>query len=355
MTILGKIISSLKSKMLKWPPEIPPSHADNEDDNAWHLPNKAGTVVSNIPGQLNMKSTQQVEKASLEKGTSGDETSDWKDIKAPEGIRNLPLIILGTTLLWFGWLGFNGGSSIMANNQATIAMMNTAICSCFAGVTWMLYDIIVHGKPRVTGLCIGVVAGLVMITPCAGYVNPGYAVVGGVLVSLLCPIEIYLKGYVIDDTLDTFALHGVVGCCSILFTAIFASKKIVYSGTGLMIAGGWVDGNWIQMAIQLAGVGFTFGWSFVVTSIIFWVLYPLGWNVSKYEERIGLDLSQHDEPSFILEPPESKELLPGENDTQPIIWRTWSYLPKAFRHYVVDRVVAYFRPRPAKTISAESG
>ena len=190
--------------------------------------------------------------------------------------------------------------------------MNTMLCACSGGLTWMIVVWIVSGKPKIIAVCEGIVAGLVAITPGCAFVNPGFAILIGIINSIISPSVILLKSYIIDDTLDAVGVHLTGGIVGTFLTGIFASKEIYFHGTGKSIGGGWIDGNWIQLPIQLAGISVTFAWSFVVTFILFWIFFIFGWNVNDYEERIGLDSSQHDEQSYIYEPPEKTDLIEGE-------------------------------------------
>jgi Amt family ammonium transporter len=247
------------------------------------------------------------------RGSALEIETPWKP--KPLTKHSLPFVILGTGLLWFGWFGFNGGSFGAANIGAAIAITNTHLAAVVGAVTYQLLDLIITGKPKILTGCFGAIIGMVMITPAAGYVHPGYAVVMGFLGSLLTPFFILLKSVLFDDTLDAAGIHLASGFLGSILTGVFASKSIYQYGSNDVIAGGWVDGNWIQVPIQLLGFVSTFAWTFVMTTILFMPFLLLGWNVTNYEERVGLDYSQHGESAYMYEPPEPT--IPYENETVP--------------------------------------
>ncbi len=218
-----------------------------------------------------------------------------KNVPAPH---NLPFVALGTALLWFGWFGFNAGSSLSANGLAVNAFVVTNTAAAAAGLSWALIEWIKNGKPTLFGVVSGVVAGLVAITPAAGFVSVVPAVIIGFAVSFLCYFAVsYLKpkfGY--DDALDAFGVHCVGGIWGALATGLFASKAVNAAG-----ADGLFFGNPQQLLIQAAAVGITAVYAGVVTFVIYKVVdLVLGARVSEKEELMGLDLTQHHERSYTL-------------------------------------------------------
>jgi Amt family ammonium transporter len=216
---------------------------------------------------------------------------------------NIPLIVIGTGLLWFGWLGFNGGSALKSNAWAGLILVNTNISGAFGGVVWIMWDWIIRGKPTLAGFCCGCVCGLASVTPAAGYLYPGIAGLLGATSSFFIWPFIRLKAKFIDDSLDAFAAHGVGGMYGCFFVGIFGARYTVLATTGNVIGGGWWDGNFIQLAIQLAGIGAVGAWSFVITIILFLALNwipGLGWSVSDEEQVQGTDISEHGEIGYIM-------------------------------------------------------
>mgnify|MGYP000695154093 CR=1 FL=1 len=211
---------------------------------------------------------------------------------------NLPTTVLGTALLWFGWFGFNAGSALAANGLAVNAFVvtNTAAAAC--GLSWALLDWMFNGNPTLLGTATGAVAGLVAITPAAGFVDPLSAIAIGILAALSCFFAVmFIKprfGY--DDSLDVFGVHCVGGILGALSTGLFASKAVNPAG-----ADGVFFGNPKQFLIQLAGVMITLLYSFVVTFILYKLVDKvIGVRVSKQEEVMGLDLTQHHENAYTV-------------------------------------------------------
>jgi Amt family ammonium transporter len=202
---------------------------------------------------------------------------------------NVALTMIGASMLWVGWFGFNAGSAVAANGSAGMAMLVTQITAASAGIAWMLAEWFTgEKKPSLLGLCSGAVAGLVAITPAAGFVSPVSALfiglIAGVLCFLACTKLKSALGY--DDALDVFGIHAFGGAIGAVLTGVFATKAI----------GGEVEGGFDQVKLQLLGVAVTVIYTTVVTYIILKVvnlIIPL--RVSDTEEREGLDLSQHGE------------------------------------------------------------
>ncbi|RKP08174.1 ammonium transporter AmtB-like domain-containing protein [Thamnocephalis sphaerospora] len=214
---------------------------------------------------------------------------------------NYANIMLGTALLWFGWLGFNPGSAVAANGRAGIAAIVTNIAAATSGLTWLLLAYRHERKLSSFHFCSGAVAGLVAITPASGYVQPWAAFVFGIIAGAVCHFACDLKhrlGY--DDALDVFAVHGVGGLVGNLLTGIFADASIATLDNA-SIPGGWINGNWIQLPIQLAASGAGAGWAFVITYIMLFIMDKipaLRLRVDEHEEILGLDASQMGELGY---------------------------------------------------------
>jgi Amt family ammonium transporter len=203
---------------------------------------------------------------------------------------NLSLTILGASLLWFGWFGFNAGSALGANALAVHAFLTTQLAAAAAALSWTLIEWKRSGHPSTLGIASGAIAGLVAITPAAGYVSPEFAVVIGFIGGIICYGAVRTKFKLnIDDSLDAVGIHGVGGIWGSIATGIFAS-------TGL------IAGNWALLKVQLIGTFSTMAYCLVMTSIIIVILdKTMGVRVGKSEEVLGLDLSQHGERGYNLE------------------------------------------------------
>ncbi len=206
---------------------------------------------------------------------------------------NIPMVALGAGLLWFGWFGFNAGSALAASGLAANAFVATNLSAATAGFTWMVISWI-HRRPSLLGMVTGAVAGLVAITPAAGFVPPIAAIPIGVIVSVVCYYSIVLmkNKFKFDDSLDVFAVHGVGGIWGALATGIFASSAV--SGKA-----GLIEGNAGQLLVQFIGVVAVAAFAFAAS----WVLGKLvdvtvGLRVGQMDETVGLDLSQHGERAY---------------------------------------------------------
>lgn len=208
---------------------------------------------------------------------------------------NMTLVVIGTGLLWFGWFGFNAGSAVAANGLAAQAFLNTNTAAALAGLTWLFTEWLITKKPTVLGICSGIVAGLVAITPAAGFVNIVGAIIIGVLAGFICYFSVsYLKpkfGY--DDALDVFGIHGVAGILGAILTGFLADPSINSSGTGLFY------GNPKQVLIQLLSIVITIIYTGVLSAVILYVTKLLTrLRVSEEEEIAGLDITQHGEKGY---------------------------------------------------------
>ena len=205
---------------------------------------------------------------------------------------NIPYVLIGTGLLWFGWFGFNAGSALGANSLAVSAFATTNTAAAAAGLSWMFFDVIRGKKPSVLGFCIGAVVGLVAITPAAGFVAVPQSIFIGFVAAIISNIAVYYKSKsTLDDTLDVFPCHGVGGIVGMLMTGFFATKTVNTAG-----ADGLFNGNAAFFFIQLKALFVVVSYSFVVSFGIFkFINLVLPLRVSSEEEEEGLDASQHDE------------------------------------------------------------
>jgi Amt family ammonium transporter len=194
------------------------------------------------------------------------------------------LTVIGASLLWVGWFGFNAGSAVASDGRAGMAFAVTHIATAAAALAWMFTEWLVKGKPSVLGICSGAVAGLVAITPASGFVGPGSSVLIGVAAGIICYFSStsVKRAFGYDDSLDAFGVHCIGGIVGALLTGALVSKEI--SGS---------DGS---VLLQLRGVGATLVWSFVMSIIILKLIdMTIGLRVTADDEREGLDISQHGE------------------------------------------------------------
>jgi Amt family ammonium transporter len=206
---------------------------------------------------------------------------------------NLVLSLIGASLLWVGWFGFNAGSAVTASPNAGMAAAATQIATAAAALGWMFSEWIVAKKPSVLGMISGAVAGLVAITPASGFVNPVGALIIGIVAGVVCYLSaVHMKkvfGY--DDALDAWGVHGVGGALGALLTGVFASNAINSAAHGWLI-----DGNPGQMLIQVYDVLGTFIYCAIVTFIILKIIdVVIGLRVSREVEVEGLDINLHGE------------------------------------------------------------
>ncbi|WP_130733201.1 ammonium transporter [Flavobacterium sp. J27] len=200
---------------------------------------------------------------------------------------NIPFVLLGTGLLWFGWFGFNAGSALAANGTAAMAFATTTIASASAMITWIFFDRINGRKVSALGACIGAVVGLVVITPAAGFVSIPESIFFGFIGAIVSNKMVYWKKLKqIDDTLDVFACHGVGGIMGMILTAIFAHGE-----DASLLHGGWGVFSHHMIALVLVSV-FTFGGAYLLFKFTN-IIIPL--RVTEEFEELGLDLSQHGE------------------------------------------------------------
>ncbi|MCX6299577.1 MAG: ammonium transporter [Bacteroidetes bacterium] len=205
---------------------------------------------------------------------------------------NIPYVLIGTGLLWFGWFGFNAGSAGAANALAVSAFATTNTAAAAAGLSWMFFDVLRGKKPSVLGFCIGAVVGLVAITPAAGFVAIPQSIFIGFIAAIISNMAVHYKAKSsLDDTLDVFPCHGLGGMVGMIMTGIFATKNVNGGGND-----GLLYGNPSFFFIQLKALAIVVAYSFTVSLLIFKfidIVLPL--RVSIEDETLGLDASQHNE------------------------------------------------------------
>jgi Amt family ammonium transporter len=205
---------------------------------------------------------------------------------------NIPMALLGAGLLWFGWFGFNGGSALAANGLAANALVVTNISAAAGALGWLLANWL-HGKPSSLGVVSGAVAGLVAITPAAGFVGPLSALAIGAVAGVICYRAMLFRiKRRFDESLDAWAIHGVGGLWGAIATGIFATEA-VGGYTGLLY------GNTTQFIAQLVGAGSAMLYAFVLTFVLVKLVeLTVGLRVTEEEEYVGLDLAQHGERAY---------------------------------------------------------
>jgi Amt family ammonium transporter len=205
---------------------------------------------------------------------------------------NIPYVLIGTGLLWFGWFGFNAGSAVGATSLAVSAFSTTNTAAAAAGLSWMFFDVLRGKKPSVVGFCVGAVVGLVAITPAAGFVAVPQSIFIGVIAAVISNVAVYFKSKSsLDDTLDVFPCHGIGGMVGMLMTGIFATKAVNAAGQD-----GWWLGNFDFFLIQAKAMAIAVGYSFAVSFLIFkFINFIVPIRVSDSDEAEGLDSSQHNE------------------------------------------------------------
>ncbi len=205
---------------------------------------------------------------------------------------NIPYVLIGTGLLWFGWFGFNAGSALGANALSVSAFATTNTAAASAGLAWMFFDVLKGKKPSVLGFCIGAVVGLVAITPAAGFVAIPQSIFIGTVAALISNVAVYYKSKsILDDTLDVFPCHGIGGMVGMVMTGIFATTNVNPEGNN-----GLFYGNPAFFLTQLQGLAIVVAYSFTVSYGIFkFINWVMPMRVSREDEELGLDASQHNE------------------------------------------------------------
>jgi len=238
-----------------------------------------GIVVHNIAGIAALASVLYVGKRSV----------------ADSGPHSIPLVALGTGLLWFGWYGFNAGSEFRVDSVTAAAFINTDLAASFAGVTWMLVEWMATRKPKFVGLLTGSVAGLATVTPAAGYISPQGAVIIGIVSGMVCFYAVALKNRLKwDDALDVWGVHGVGGFLGIVMLGVLATKTFNPAG-----ADGLLAGNTTFFIRQCVAVLFSSAWAFGFTLGMLWLINrvtPV--RVEASHEQVGLDETLHGEQAY---------------------------------------------------------
>ena len=213
----------------------------------------------------------------------------------PAAPHNVPYVLLGIGLLWFGWFGFNGGSALGANGLAAVAFVATAVASCAGGLMWMILEWVLRGKPTAVGIASGFLAGLVGITPAAGFVMPVYAILIGLITATCCFFAVSLRAKLkFDDSLDTFPIHGVGGTVGAILTGFFATKTVNAAG-----ADGLVYGDASLLGKQLIAIVITYVFAAVGTFVILKLLsLVMDLRVKPESEYQGLDINEHGEEGY---------------------------------------------------------
>lgn len=213
---------------------------------------------------------------------------------------NVPFVILGASLLWFGWFGFNAGSALGANGLASLALVTTMLSAAAAVMMWIVIEMIHKERPTSVGAAIAAVVGLVAITPAAGFVTPMSAVAIGVIASTVCygALQLFSRSK-IDDTLDVFACHGVGGVVGAILTGVFATTSVNPAG-----ADGLLAGNPQLLVSQLVAILVTAAFAVLGTSVImFGLKYTLGLRPRRFDQETGIDRAEHGERAYDLTAP----------------------------------------------------
>ncbi|MBP8081589.1 MAG: ammonium transporter [Spirochaetes bacterium] len=212
------------------------------------------------------------------------------------GPHSIPLVALGTGLLWFGWYGFNAGSELRVDHITSLAFLNTDLAASVAAIVWLIIAWIVEKKPKFVGLLTGSIAGLATITPCAGYVSPVSAMIIGAIASVVCYYAINLvKVFKLDDALDVWGVHGVGGCIGTILLGVFGNAAINPHG-----ADGAIHGGWIFLGKQVAAVGIASVYAFVFTYGMLWLINKITpVKIDPKHEEEGLDEALHGESAYM--------------------------------------------------------
>ncbi len=218
----------------------------------------------------------------------------------PTPPHNLPFTLVGAGLLWFGWFGFNAGSALTAGDKATLALINTHLAAAAAAVAWALVEWIRQGKPTALGVASGLVAGLVAVTPAAGFVSPLSALLIGALAGPVCFFAVLMKTkFKYDDSLDAFGIHGVGGALGAILTGVFASAVWNSPSDPSKGIDGLLEGNAGVVGEQLFGVLVAGAYAAIMTYVVLKVLdAAMGLRVAEDAEREGLDVSLHGEEAY---------------------------------------------------------
>jgi len=277
--------------------------------------------------------------------------------KSNDSQNSLVFVVIGTTLLWFGWFGFNGGSAVSAERNAILALVNTNVCPSVSLLTWLVLDLIFKGRPTVTGMCIGVVAGLVGITPCAGFVRVWAGAVVGVGSAVIPYFFSYFRDRykLFDDRLDVFGCHGLAGIWGGFCLGFFLCD-IRYDNTCDPNTIGVVYGNPIQLVYQLIGITTTIAYSFSVSALIMIILKSMmRITVHKEAEKAGLDKEEFQEIALYQPDANKRKILLIKNT---LIKRSKSsYRPTPVankRNSILEKVEIYPNENKVDAVSLNS-
>lgn len=236
-------------------------------------------------------------------------------MKKPHAPHNVPYVLLGIGLLWFGWFGFNGGSALASNALASVAFVATTVATAAGGLTWALMEWIFRGKPTAVGIASGFLAGLVGVTPAAGFVLPVGAILMGSITAVCCFFAVSLRAKLqFDDSLDTYPVHGVGGTVGAMLTGIFATKAVnqIKDASGTVLNLGLVDGNIGQLWVQFVGVVATYAFAGIGTlAILKFLALFMELRVKPSFEDQGLDINEHGEEGY------GEEFAPGLSFVEP--------------------------------------
>jgi Amt family ammonium transporter len=213
-----------------------------------------------------------------------------------KGFHNIPLVAIGTGLLWFVWYVFNAGSELRVDNITALAFFNTDIAASFAGVTWLIISWVFEKKPKFIGLMTGAVAGLATITPCAGFVPIWASPIIGIVAGVICYIAVNFKNKMKwEDALDVWGVHGVGGCTGVILLGIFASEAV----NPMAVGGGLLSGNLYFFFVQTLSVIISAIYAFVFTYVMLMIINAITpVKVKVFDETVGLDESQHGENAY---------------------------------------------------------
>lgn len=226
---------------------------------------------------------------------------DFK-IGVPIASHNVPFVLLGAAVLWFGWLGFNGGSALAASPVGVNALVVTNTSGAAGALVWMILSWAENKKPSAMATAIGAVCGLIAITPASGYVGPMASIAIGTIAGLVTYMALYVRSKFmdVDDTLDVWAAHGMGGVTGLILTGVFAEKAIrnPLNDPAILSANGLLQGNAAQFGVQILVAVVTLSYAFVMTVLILKLLAPLGLRVPHEDEDLGLDLAVHGEEAY---------------------------------------------------------
>ncbi|TXT07168.1 hypothetical protein VHUM_03338 [Vanrija humicola] len=235
---------------------------------------------------------------------------------------NVSSITLGTVLLWVGWMGFNGGSCFAASLKAAMAVFVTNLAGSVGAITWLIMDYRLERKWSMVGFCTGAIAGLVAITPAAGFVGAPAGALIGLVSAIVSNLATRLKSSMrVDDPMDIFAVHALAGVVGCLMTGIFAQSSVAANDGYADIPGGWLNGHWVQFGKQVAWVAVGFAWTFVVTILIMFFINLIPgckFRASEEAEIVGMDEVEHDE--YIADYAFFRRDLEGNGPMRPEHW-----------------------------------